>query len=122
MNTIDLKKTSQKNIQIRLIFQTVSSIFTKIYVFFLTPYAWLGSYGHHGSFDTNISRSLSFSLVLLVLSSHNALNVTYSDTASYHFENSRKYQEQKLDGVAPVFINPLHAYLTPLLSPHLILQ
>ena len=70
----------------------------------------------------NISGSLSFSLVLLVLSSRNTLNVTYSDTASYHFENSRKYQEQKLDGVARVFINPLHAYSTPLLSPHLTLQ
>ena len=78
-----IKKTSQKNVQKRLIFQTLSSISPKNYVFFLPPYAWLESYGRHGSFGTNISGSLSFSPVLWVLSSRNTLNVTHSDTASY---------------------------------------
>ena len=73
----------KKNVQIRLIFQTLSSISPKIYVFFLPPYAWLKSYGRHGSFGTNISGSLSFSPVLWVLSSRNTLNETHSDTASY---------------------------------------
>ena len=81
VNTSDLKKTSQKNVQIRLIFQRLSSISPKINVFFVPPYAWLESYGHHGSFGSNISGSLSFSPVLWVLSSCNTLNVTHSDTA-----------------------------------------
>ena len=35
-------------------------------MFFLPPYAWLESYGRHGSFGTNISGSLSFSPVPVV--------------------------------------------------------
>ena len=83
MNTRDLKKTSQKYVQIRLIFQALSSISPKVDAFILPPYAWLESYGHHGSFGTNISGSLSFSPVLWVLSSRNTLNVTHSDTALF---------------------------------------
>ena len=64
VNTSDLKKTSQKNIQIRLIIQMLSSISPKINVFFLPPYAWLVSYGRHCSFGTNISGSHKFSPVL----------------------------------------------------------
>ena len=50
----------------------------KKYVFFPPPYAWLESYGCHGSFG-----SLSFLLVLWVLSSRN----THSDTASYFYHS-----------------------------------
>ena len=82
MNKRDLKNFT-KNIQIKLIFLTLSSISLKKYVFFLSPYAWLESYGCHRSLGTNISGSLNFIPVLCVLSSHNTLNVIHSDTASY---------------------------------------
>ena len=51
-------------------------------VFLLPPYAWLESYGPHGSFGTKISGSLIVSPVLWVLSSRNTLSVTHSYTAS----------------------------------------
>ena len=60
---------------------TLPSISPRINVFCLPPYAWLESYGRHSSFGTKISGSLSFSPVLWVLSSHNTLSLTHSDTA-----------------------------------------
>ena len=86
VNKSDMKKLHTKKVQIRLILQTLSLISPQINVFFLPPYGWLESYGHHGSFGTNISRSLSFNPLLWVVSSCNNLNVTHSETASYLFE------------------------------------
>ena len=63
VNKSDLIKL-HKNIKLRLIFHTLSSISPKHYVFFLSSYEWLESYGCHGSFGTYISGTLSFSPVL----------------------------------------------------------
>ena len=76
------ENTSQKNVNIRLIFQTLSFIFPKWYVFCLQLYVWLESCDQVGSFGTKISGSLIVSPVLWVLSSRNTLYVTHSDTAS----------------------------------------
>ena len=84
VNTRDLKNLHTQNVQIRLIFQTISLISPKIYLFFLSPYAWLECHRRYCSFGTNISGSLSFSPVLWVLSSCNTLFETHSDTASLH--------------------------------------
>ena len=81
VNTGDLKKL-QKNVQIILIFQTLSSISRKCYVFCLQLFAWLESCDQDGSFVTKISGSLIINPVLWVLSSRNTLSVTHSDTAS----------------------------------------
>ena len=54
VNTGDLKILHKKNVQIRLIFQTVSSISPNFYVVCLQPYALLENYDHYGSFGTMI--------------------------------------------------------------------
>ena len=83
MSTQVIWKYVTKNVKIGLIFQTLSLISPKWYVFCLSLYAWLESCDQDGSFGTKISGSLIVSPVLWVLSSRNTLSVTYSDTASY---------------------------------------
>ena len=72
-----------KNVQIRLIFQTLFSISPNFHVFCLQPNALLESYDSYGSFGTMIGGSLIVSPVLWFLSSWNTLSVTHSDMASY---------------------------------------
>ena len=76
------KNTSQKNVQIRLIFQTLSLISPTLYVVCLQHYSWLENYGCYGSFGTIILGSLIDSPVLWLLSSRNTLSVTHSDKPS----------------------------------------
>ena len=73
-----------KNVLMRLIFQTLSSISPKFYVVCLQPYAWLYSYDRYNSFGTMIWGSLIVSPVLWLLSSRNTLSVSHSDTATGH--------------------------------------
>ena len=77
------KNTSQINVPIWLIFQTLSLISQNFYVVYHQPYAWLESYDRYSSFATMIKGSLIVTLVLWLLSSRNTLSVTHSDTASY---------------------------------------
>ena len=81
LNTSDLKILQKIFLQIRLIFQTLSSISTNFHIVCLPPNAWLNSYDRYGSFGTMIWGSLIVSPVLWVLSSHNTISVTHSDTA-----------------------------------------
>ena len=71
-----------KNVQIRLIFQTLSLISPKFDVVCLQLYSWLENYGRYGSFGTMILGSLIVSPVLWLLSSRNTLSVTHSDKVS----------------------------------------
>ena len=72
-----------KNVEIRLIFQSLSLISPTFYVACLQPYAWLESYDRYGSFGTMLWGSLIICPVVWLLSSRNTLSVTDSDTASY---------------------------------------
>ena len=79
----DLKIFHKKKSKKSLIFQMLSSISSKCYVFCLQLYAWLESCAQGSSFGTKLSGSLIFSQVLWILSSRNTLSVTHLDTASY---------------------------------------
>ena len=70
---------------LKILHQKISKlgVFFRHYLYFLQHYAWLESSDQDVSFDTNILGSLIVSSVLWVLSSHNTLSVTHSDTASY---------------------------------------
>ena len=85
VNTSDLKIVDKffLLLQIRLIFQTLSSISPNFHVVCFQPNALLESYDRYGSFGTMVGGSLIVSPVLWFLSSRNTLSVTHSDTASY---------------------------------------
>ena len=70
-----------KNVQKRLIFQTLYSISPNCHMVCLQPNAWLESYDRYGSFCTMIWGSLIVSPVLWFLSVRNTLSVTRWDTA-----------------------------------------
>ena len=82
VNTSDLKILHKKNIQVRLIFQTLYLISPHFHVVCLQPNSCLESYDRYDSFDTMIWGSLIDSPVPWVLPSCNTLSVTHSDTAS----------------------------------------
>ena len=105
------KNTSQKNVQIRLIFQTLSSISPKSCVIFLQHYAWLESYDRYGSFGTMIKGSLIVSPVLWLLSSRNTLSVTHSDTASYWGEHLGRDNQLALDPLSTEKVLSMNNFL-----------
>ena len=75
-------KYFNKNVQIRLIFQSLSLISPTFYVVCLQPYAWLESYDRYGSFGTMLWGSLIVCPVEWLLSSRNTISVNHSDTTS----------------------------------------
>ena len=104
------KKYFTKNVQIRLIFQTVSLFSLKFDVVCLQPYSWLENFSRYSSFGTMILGSLIVSPVLSLLSSRNTLSVTHSDIALYEVDvNTLMFSD-----FAPYFE---HSYTCSLLSP-----
>ena len=95
VNKSDLIILHKKNVQIRLIFQTLSSISPNFHVVCLQPNSWLESYDRYGSFGTMIWGLLIVIPVPWFLSSRNTLSVTHSDTASYAEEQEEENTCQK---------------------------